>query len=486
MQLKIYAYIISYINIKPNLSQLLHYEYVVYVSVPVYYVVCIFVMFIVDHTGNRTHRNGPSPCGLPSISYVLSHIDGSIPGERMNKSGNVELFVLCSSVKTTLGKKMLDRSSDFRKIQIDVPYGLKRTAIPSLNLTAPSSENMGQSTMKEPQRSPKKRIRPSIEEATGSPIPDRNDDSPLPDARNPKRSKMAQDLQIKTLSKKLIVAQKLAYKHKKIISSLRAEVRALKTTSSNTDLIKIVSNDEFIMSFEPIYFRLTFHKYSFRNGGVMMDDDDAGDDEYSSSTTEIPEQVDTVAAPAYFLRGGKKLTARNDTFLNETCYKLANMHSCKTSHIIKFKMDLKKDSQLFRCYLTPSSEPTRSRHYLNFAACCVDGVVKYYCRKVFYGTETLVACTIGTGNRRGGLELNELHQLFVYADDMNMLGVNPQTIGENTDILLEASKTIGLEVNSEKTKYQNIVRNQNIKIGNLSFEEVEKFKYLEARHSGGN
>ncbi|KAJ4431032.1 hypothetical protein ANN_19625 [Periplaneta americana] len=57
---------------------------------------------------------------------------------------------------------------------------LKRTAIPSLNLTAPSSENMGQSTMKEPRRSPKKRIRPSIEEATGSPIPDRNDDSPLP------------------------------------------------------------------------------------------------------------------------------------------------------------------------------------------------------------------------------------------------------------------------------------------------------------------
>ncbi|KAJ4444245.1 hypothetical protein ANN_06036 [Periplaneta americana] len=59
-------------------------------------------------------------------------------------------------------------------------------------------------------------------------------------------------------------------------------------------------------------------------------------------------------------------------------------------------------------------------------------------------------------------------------------------LGENTEILLEASKAIGLEVNPEKTKYmimsrdQNIVRNGNIKIGDLSFEEVDKFKYLGA------
>ncbi|KAJ4436998.1 hypothetical protein ANN_17130 [Periplaneta americana] len=61
-------------------------------------------------------------------------------------------------------------------------------------------------------------------------------------------------------------------------------------------------------------------------------------------------------------------------------------------------------------------------------------------------------------------ELNGLHQLLVYADDLNMLGENPQMIRENNEILLEASKAIGLEVNPEKTKNEHRLRVFEIKV----------------------
>ena len=45
--------------------------------------------------------------------------------------------------------------------------------------------------------------------------------------------------------------------------------------------------------------------------------------------------------------------------------------------------------------------------------------------------------------------MNGKYQLLVYADDVNMLGENLQTVRENTEIFIKASKDIGLEVNSE-------------------------------------
>ena len=52
-----------------------------------------------------------------------------------------------------------------------------------------------------------------------------------------------------------------------------------------------------------------------------------------------------------------------------------------------------------------------------------------------------------------GLKLNGIHQLLVYADDVNMLGGSVHTKNGNTEALIVASKEIGLEVNVDKTTY---------------------------------
>jgi hypothetical protein len=52
-----------------------------------------------------------------------------------------------------------------------------------------------------------------------------------------------------------------------------------------------------------------------------------------------------------------------------------------------------------------------------------------------------------------GLKLNGIHQLLAYTDYVSIVGENINTIQKNTEVLLYASKDVGLEVNPEKIKY---------------------------------
>jgi hypothetical protein len=48
------------------------------------------------------------------------------------------------------------------------------------------------------------------------------------------------------------------------------------------------------------------------------------------------------------------------------------------------------------------------------------------------------------------LELNGTHQLLVYADDVNLLYKNINIMKKNAEIVSNASKEVGLEVNMRK------------------------------------
>jgi site-specific DNA-adenine methylase len=90
------------------------------------------------------------------------------------------------------------------------------------------------------------------------------------------------------------------------------------------------------------------------------------------------------------------------------------------------------------------------------------------------------------------LKLNGTHQLLIYADDVNLLVDIIDTIKIDTQSLIDASKEVGLEVNSDKTKYmlpsrhRNARQNHDIKIANSYCENVAQFRYLGTTESNQN
>jgi hypothetical protein len=74
------------------------------------------------------------------------------------------------------------------------------------------------------------------------------------------------------------------------------------------------------------------------------------------------------------------------------------------------------------------------------------------------------------------MKLSGTHEVLIYADGVNLLGDNIDTIKKNTETLIDASKEVAKYM--LLSRHKNVGQNHDIMTANRTFENVAQLKYL--------
>lgn len=83
----------------------------------------------------------------------------------------------------------------------------------------------------------------------------------------------------------------------------------------------------------------------------------------------------------------------------------------------------------------------------------------------------------------GGIELNGMHKILGYADDLGQLAQNKGDLGAMAKMVEQEGEKIGLKIDHQKTEY--LLMNKDVRakradltVGTTTYKGVDRFKYL--------